>query len=522
MNRSGTKSANIGFFAAGLTVWGLAWAQQSHFWRAAPENGFGWLVPILGLFLFGEAWLARPGPTPCLGRSAWKITLSVSAAVLLVSRVLLRPFPGWPSVLWLQAFGALAFCFALIGKKGGRPWLFHFAGPCLFFLTALPWPTTLQNGIVGFLRPLVADFAALAVDLAGWSAQASGTTIVVASGRLGVDEACSGILSLQASMAAALFLSEYCRFNYRVRLGLFLGSILGAIGANLIRTTLLAGLAASAGLQTAVRWHDLIAFGELALVFIGLGLACWRLNRKTSSHSRGATLPRTSVNDSRPISVSELRWVWGAIIATEAVAALLFYRPLSERAEHFIPHLPEPSASLHYLTVTPATKSMLQTNHISIWERRDGLNVSRAAYHIKWDNAVRATASLRLHNPTVCLPASGATFVDKLDPIEIRVKGGMLRFDRLRFKDQRGFYVVHTTCIDAAHHQIIPTDDVPQWRDWVLRRFAEVLRGPADYQYLCYAAWEPFDDAKISSELTEIFRDARANLPADEKASPLG
>ena len=493
-------------FTPGLTVWMLAWWQQSQFWRTAPENQFGWSVPLLGLFLFGEAWRTRPAPGRPMGQLVWGSVLYLSVAGLLISRLLLGPFPGWPSALWIQALAATGFSLALLGRHGGIPWLRHFAWSLAFLFSALPWPTTLQLGVVTQLRPLIAQWAATVVDLMGSPAQASGTTIIVASGQLSVDEACSGILSLQASLMGALFLCEYCRLVCRNRVLVVAGGALWAVFANLLRTCLLGYIAASAGVAAASRWHDFMAFGELVLVFAGLAVACGLLRSPPPSHAGPAS---PGLNASRPPErksrLGGTLWLLGLLATSELIAVLIYHRPLREAVGP--PRLlwPPASAEVRNFPVSDEIKSLLHTEHIKIAEWRTPSGAHRAAYQIIWYNAITARETLHLHNPMVCLPASGAEFISALDPIEIPTKAGPRRFERLRFRNAQGFFVVYSVRLWQGKD--------PLWADtqgwsrgaWMRERLEEILRGGVECQYFSYAAWEPLGELEIREELARVF-----------------
>ena len=81
--------------------------------------------------------------------------------------------------------------------------------PLLFFLVSVPWPTLIEYPLIQTLTRM--DVSATC-DLVGWfgiPAVPHGNVIEVATGMVGIDEACSGIRSFQASLMISLFLGEY-------------------------------------------------------------------------------------------------------------------------------------------------------------------------------------------------------------------------------------------------------------------------------------------------------------------------
>ena len=78
---------------------------------------------------------------------------------------------------------------------------------------AVPWPVPFEQGVI---QRLMSAVATICVDALGWfgiPAVQHGNVIEVSSGVVGVEEACSGVRSLQTTLMAALFLGELLRFG---------------------------------------------------------------------------------------------------------------------------------------------------------------------------------------------------------------------------------------------------------------------------------------------------------------------
>ena len=106
---------------------------------------------------------------------------------------------------------------------------------------------------------LMQQNAGATVEVLGWlgyDAVQSGNLVRLPGGILGVEEACSGLRSLQSGAMAALFVGEFFRAGMVARLGL-LGLALGtALIGNFLRTFFLAIVASSQGLKSVHVWHD--------------------------------------------------------------------------------------------------------------------------------------------------------------------------------------------------------------------------------------------------------------------------
>src|SRR5579859_935227 len=139
---------------------------------------------------------------------------------------------------------------------GGRGWLLFFAPPILFMLIAVPWPMGMEQWLIQGLMRIT---AALTVEFTGWfgiPAMQHGNVIETTVGLVGIDEACSGVRSLQSALMLSLFLGELYRFPLPRRLVLLPASLLLDLFANLARTSFLVWAAATKGLRTMEAWHD--------------------------------------------------------------------------------------------------------------------------------------------------------------------------------------------------------------------------------------------------------------------------
>ncbi|MGH7997032.1 MAG: exosortase/archaeosortase family protein, partial [Opitutaceae bacterium] len=200
--------------AAAAALWGpLVW-RWSRAWTILPDQAYGWGVVPLAAYLFAERWRRADPPggrgRPILG--AWLLAagLTLWAADLPV----LEANAMWPTAQWWGAAGAALAALGALTRVGGFAWAAQFAFAPLFLLTALTWPTPVKTWIVEHLSGANARLAAELVSAAGHPAMVSGNVIVVSTGMVGIEEACSGMRSLQAVWMVAWFAGEFFLLNW--------------------------------------------------------------------------------------------------------------------------------------------------------------------------------------------------------------------------------------------------------------------------------------------------------------------
>lgn len=181
---------------AGLALSPMLVSQAGSLW-SKPHFQFFPLAIGVGVFLVWSR--GSLGTTASAGRAK-------SAVILGGVGVLLGGTSGWLFSPWLAQFALLCFWTAWgLLRLGGSTWQQVLAWSSLFWIT-LPLPMDLDDRLIRKLQNVSTNSASPLMDLAGIPHLPSGNIIETKSGRLFVDEACSGVDSLY-SLAAVVLLS---------------------------------------------------------------------------------------------------------------------------------------------------------------------------------------------------------------------------------------------------------------------------------------------------------------------------
>ncbi len=271
-------------FVVVALVWVPALIRFSYQWALNPQYYYGWAVPLLAAYLIFDRWPQIPAPE----RPRFTGWATVAIVLLALPQLPLRLFGEANSLSDLVSYGmglsAVGISLLVIYLSGGSSWVRHFAAPVLFLMVSISWPIQVERRLVQGLMRGNAEISAEVVSFAGVPAEARGNVIEIPTGVLGVNEACSGIRSLQSTVMAACFLAVL----YRTSVGGFL-VLLGAGAAialicNVIRTVFLTWQGAFHGVEAVDKWHDSAGFTILGVVLVCL----WIMSQMMERHQRRA------------------------------------------------------------------------------------------------------------------------------------------------------------------------------------------------------------------------------------------
>ena len=319
---------------------------------------------------------------------------------------------------------------------GGGGWAAHFAFPLAFLFTALTWPTPLHVWISGDLAAANVRLAAELVSACGHPAVVNGSVIVVGNGSVGVDEACSGLRSLQAVGMAAWFFGEFFRLNWPRRLGLVFVAGAAAVAGNLARTTFLTWQAAARGLAESERWHDPAGAAELVLTLLMVACAAFWIARRRLGRPR-------SGSPVAPGAAAPSLGAWAAVVLGGTLLAVAgteaWYRAHERRGGERVHWTMAASDDSWRAVALPArVQDILQYSGASGLARRDPrTGRTERAFLISWEGDAANGENPEWHDPTICLPGAGVTLAADLGEFTVPVDGVPVPFAAYRFRAGR-------------------------------------------------------------------------------------
>ncbi len=254
----------------------FAWlaSRASWFWNHRPDLNFGWVVLMLCGYLLWEAWEKRP-TVQCRWRLPWLVLAVLGLSLVFLVQIYQAAFGMNAASLAGLAIGMMSLIAANLGYVFGGRGLCQFGFAFGFILIALPMPSVVHNLVVGGLQSKITFLNVEILNLIGIPAQQVGSLIRLPTCTVGVDEACSGIRSLQSTLMATLFIGYLALSKTRFRIVLvFVGVLLAMIG-NLGRSLILSYTANAKGLQALESVHDTAGWSILAFTAVGVALLAW-------------------------------------------------------------------------------------------------------------------------------------------------------------------------------------------------------------------------------------------------------
>lgn len=423
----------------GLVVFATLWFclinQLRVEWTVNDQYSYGWFVPGLALYLFWEAWLIRPEPQRPT-RHFFVFILCACLLLLLPLRIVQEANPDWRPVSWSLALITVGITWCGLYARGGASWWRHFAFSCAFILAAVPWPTALEQTVV---RELMQWVAAITVEVLTWlgtPAKAMGNVIALPGQLVGVDEACSGVRSLQTVIMASLFLGELYRLSW-LRRGALLGlAVLLAFVTNVARAFLLVSIVAHEGAASLAHWHDPVGYAVLIASLAGVwGLGAWLKPHAASEADLAVTKNDdwlfTAAMGSTRVLGAILAWIVVVEVATEG-----WYRShelQSERAQPWTVQLPSTAPQFKPVKLSETESRQLRVSRVEAgsWIEPNGSEV--LTFFLRWEPGRNAAQLARLHRPEVCLPSAGCFLKADEGLWTASVDGLSLPFRRLVF-----------------------------------------------------------------------------------------
>ena len=263
-----------------------AWlvTKASWYWQNREDLQFGWVVLLLSLYLIYEKLEdtgknLEEGSVGWISRSIGGISIVCGVAILFQFQIYTSSLGMKPAALVLLTFGVFLVIFGNLlfsfGFKGIKSYAFGF----LFLAISLPMPSIVHGIVVNGLQNVVSAITVEFLNLIGTPAKQIGSLIELPGGTVGVDEACSGIRSLQSTVMATLFIGYLSLKSIGTQCLLFVSGIALAVIGNLIRAIYLSHIANVQGIEAVEKHHDGAGYSILAFTVVGVSLLAWLISR---------------------------------------------------------------------------------------------------------------------------------------------------------------------------------------------------------------------------------------------------
>jgi exosortase len=467
----------------------LAWIWTWHYlaseWSTNSQYEFGFVVPLLGLYLAWRNWPKQGDPVAAsidfahirqgvydtgsdatpglllaqkLHSGIGLILYALSWPILLLAELLRLGDPLWRLTGGLWMLGATLLTLGYLHQLGGWFLVRRMLFPLCFLWLGLPWPTPLENAVIQALTRYIASTTTLIMNMGGVAALQCGNTIVLADQVVGIDTACSGIESFQASIMVSVFLSGLMRLRISAGFALFLGAILSSLIANLGRVVVLTFAAHSMDSQnqTVHGWVGALAtvllFSTVFLLALILQKYCGRKVAggpalPGASHGPPAGRPgvravsgtaRSSYGRKSHRDQNRLAWV-GAIFSAIAFLSIplipgFFLQPntsgrFADQPRWQIDTANLPSGwSVHALAATDAQKSMLQFSQWTAYQIRTSDGVWSNVVHLFWNTHRGMPSTAFYHTPALCMMSAGWQVIHDPEPYQLLANGQPVPF----------------------------------------------------------------------------------------------
>ena len=472
-------------------------------WDDNPNYSFGWYIPLVAAFLFYERWPTRPARM-AVGTRRFAFALVGGGVAFLAFRLAAEADPDWRPGLWVLMGLYVAVLAGWLWLYGGRAWLKYFAFPIGFLLLSLPWFFEIEYPLTQGLMRWNASLVAASLREIAIAAEPAGNIIQLQTCQLGVEEACSGILSLQASLMMGVLLGEIYRLSLRRRVGLVFTSMALALIGNYGRTFFLALMAFYGGASAVPEWHDVAGYSILVFTAVGSWLAALALTQGMSSGPATAAVEA----DFRP--ADEPRQ---AQLAQRLAVAVLIVALLGEAATQAWFGWKETTLSRHpgwtvQLDAAPAYRELklsditlqaLRADEVKAGTWQDSRGWDWTAYWMRYEPKPYTRVVLGWHNPDNCLPSVGLEKDQDYPDFVTSVNGVDLRVAPKRFRDKdKSIYVFWV--VYPRRGDLPPREDtrieLPFWTKFQMHFDAlekgsrgvgvetmeMVLQGPASYE----------------------------------------
>jgi exosortase len=396
-----------------------------------------------------------------------------------------------------------------------------FAFPICYFLVAVPWLRPIEGPLIESLTRANVAVTIELLGLVGIPAMQHGNVIEVSTGVVGIDDACSGIRSFQATLMISLFLGELYALSAMRRALLVLAGFVLSFIFNVGRTGLLTWVAARDGVDAIGKWHDPAGIAILVGCFTGLwAVGVWMKKGSTVASPDIPPFPPRSISafSLQPsafslTSVSLALGAWFLLVEGGTEAWFRSHETGQQQTIQWSGRPPPANPSVRQLPVAEATRDALRYTTGGKWAWSEADETLWQMIYLYWSPGRLWVKSVTSHSPHGCLSAVGWKLTADRGIREFETGQLKLGFRAYTF-EANGDRVQVFFCLweDGAKVQPMFTRRLTQWDR--LRSALEGRRNPG-MRSLEIAVW----GAKDQGEAEAVLQRQLANLIVVEQGS---
>jgi exosortase len=443
-------------------AWLFLFYQLSIFWGFEEDYRYGWAVPILMAYLVYRR-LKLLGPAQFTYSPLPLVVFFGGAILLPLFRIVLDANLDWRVAVWLLAFVTVGMTFSFAWMAGGKGWIKILAFPILFSLTGVPWLGRIEIPVTNGLMNFGAWVATEVLNLLGVIAIQHGNVVETAGGMVGVDEACSGIKSLQTMVMIGLFFSDLTALRGLSRFLVVIIGVFFAALANLIRIIVLALVSNNGGEAGVAAWHDTTGTVAFAAACFALIVVLRFLPPAKSVTPSTGQSDRSASHFSRVVGLlAAVGILW---LAAGEIVRAFWYEPASPTGQRWNVTWPQDALNGKNLPIAPAVKDKLQCDAGSGFAWTNTPGTEWIGYFFEWNPGVQSFFARSQHSPEICLPATGRHLRADLGYFDVDCGKTKLRVRHQVFDDPNGtlnvFFIVDGTSVTNIEEQL----DSASWQN---------------------------------------------------------
>ena len=217
---------------------------------------------VLGLLIFGLGAFYRAGAGPSHPGSLF---IAIGAGMVVFALIYIN-LPD-SAEAWNQQMGKSLDESTVLNRRLTTTLLFWF--PCFIWIISAPLVSFIENWLSLFLLNKVVTVVFFVFEMGGYALEQEGNTLILPTGRVGVEDACSGIRSLMGCLFAGTFLGAIFFKTTVKKVLLVLFAMFFAFATNMLRSIFLTAWAYSNGPDSISGFvHDAAGYFVLGLTSV--------------------------------------------------------------------------------------------------------------------------------------------------------------------------------------------------------------------------------------------------------------